>query len=258
MLHFPYIFTIYSKGVFLVNTGTIKEVSFHSDALDETLNLYIYIPSSYTPMMNYPLIIAADGKDYIQLGRISSVMDHLIEDGDIDEAIIVAIPYKSVQDRRDKYLPQGSKHQAYLHFLKEELLVYMHEQYNLSDDADDRTLIGDSQAATVSLLGALAFPNTFGHVIMHSPLVNDDVLAIVQNATDVQAVKLYHAIGKGETEVRTTDHRIKDFLTPNRTLHALLVEKGFTTFYKELEGDHSWKTWQPDLKQALIKNFNDL
>ncbi len=241
-----------------MNTGTIKEFSFHSTALDETLNLYIYVPSSYTPMMNYPLIIAADGKDYIQLGRISSVMDHLIEDGDIDEAVIVAVPYKSVQDRRDKYLPKGIKHQAYLQFLKHELLPYMHENYCLSDDADDRTLIGDSQAATVSLLGALAFPDTFGHVIMHSPLVNEDVLSIVQNTTDVKAVKMYHAVGKGETEVRTTDHKIKDFLTPNRTLHALLVEKGFDTFYKELEGDHSWKTWQPDLKQAFIKNFNEL
>jgi len=238
-----------------LETGTIKEFSFYSNALAEELKLYIYLPADYTPMMTYPVIIAADGKDYIQLGRVSGVMNELIENGDIDDTIFVAIPYKSVQDRRDKYLPSGIKHEAYLTFLTEELLPYLDANYSTEDAPEARTLIGDSQAATISLLAALRHPEKFHHIIMHSPYVNEEVMEIVRKVHNVKDYTVYHAIGKKETEVRTTDHQIKDFLTPNRELHALMVAREFNVYYVELEGDHTWKTWQPDLHRAFIQNF---
>lgn len=238
-----------------METGTVKEFTFYSQALAEELKIYIYLPASYTPMMKYPVMIAADGKDYIQLGRVSRIMNELIEEGDIDEVIFVAIPYKSVQDRRDKYLPSGVKHEAYLTFLADELLPYLEAHYSTEDAPEARTLLGDSQAATVSLLAALRHPEKFHHVIMHSPYVNEEVMEIVRGVHNVEDYTIYHAIGKQETEVHTTDHKIKDFLTPNRELHALMVARDFKTYYAELDGGHTWKTWQPDLRRAFIKNF---
>jgi enterochelin esterase-like enzyme len=35
-----------------------------------------------------------------------------------------------------------------------------------------------------------------------------------------------------------------------------MQEKGFSLFYDEFEGDHTWKHWQPDLKRAIKMNFS--
>jgi len=119
-----------------------------------------------------------------------------------------------------------------------------------------RSLIGDSLAATVSLMTALAYPNTFGRVIMHSPLVNQAVIESVEKYKDVHAFSLYHVIGMEEKAVKTGDGLLTDFITPNRELHNLFKNKGFLTFYDELRGDHTWKLWQPDIKRALLQNFS--
>ena len=80
-------------------------------------------------------------------------------------------------------------------------------------------------AATVSLLTALQYPNTFGKVILHSPLVNEYVLAKVENHKEVHAFSLYHVIGKDEIAVKTGDGLLTDFVTPNRKLHNLINKK---------------------------------
>jgi enterochelin esterase-like enzyme len=55
--------------------------------------------------------------------------------------------------------------------------------------------------------------------------------------------------------VKLTSGGTADFLEPNRELNNLLKNKGFSIFYEEFDGDHTWKHWQPDLKRALLQNF---
>ena len=61
---------------------------------------------------------------------------------------------------------------------------------------------------------ALAYPNTFGKVIMHSPLVNEDVLEKVKNHQDIHAFSLYHVIGTEEKAVKTGDGLTNRFRHP--------------------------------------------
>lgn len=49
--------------------GTVKDVTFFSNALNEELELLIYIPANYSPLYEYNILIASDGKDYFQLGE---------------------------------------------------------------------------------------------------------------------------------------------------------------------------------------------
>lgn len=252
MLQFPY---IHIKGVFNVGQGTITDIEFYSEALQEKVELLIYIPANYSPFYKYSILIASDGKDYFQLGRISRVADEYLASEEIENLIIVGVPYKNVEDRRRKYLPNGDLHDAYLRFLAHELVPYIDEQYSTYRMGMSRALIGDSQAATVSLLAAIAYPNIFGKVIMQSPFVDDTILRKVHEVKDPHAFSIYHVVGSLEHEVVTMDKTIKDFLTPNRNLHQLLIDKGFTTFYEEFEGQHTWKYWQKDLKRAIKQKF---
>nr|WP_106783872.1 alpha/beta hydrolase-fold protein [Lysinibacillus timonensis] len=236
--------------------GTVKDIEFYSQSLQEEIELLIYVPANYTPLNKYNILIASDGKDYFQLGGITKLADELIEDYEIENIIIVGIPYKNIQDRKSKYIPTGEKHEAYLRFLAHELVPYLDREYSTYQMGTTRGIIGDSMAATVSLLAALKYPNIFSKVILQSPYVDEHVLQIANESSSQDILSIYHIIGKEEIEVLTTDKTIKDFLTPNRKLHEILVEKGYKTFYEEFNGNHTWKYWKPDIRRALIKNFS--
>ncbi|OAT83207.1 hypothetical protein A6P54_06355 [Bacillus sp. MKU004] len=238
-----------------VNRGAVNELNLFSKELNEEIRMLVYLPATFSPLYKYSILIAQDGKDYFQLGRIPRLADEFLNNKEIENMIIVGVPYKDVEDRRRKYHPHGEENDAYIRFLAHELVPYLDEHYPTYHMGMGRALIGDSLGATVSLMTALKYPNTFGKVILQSPLVNEKVLDEVENFAYPHLLNIYHVIGTKETEVKTTNGKVKDFLTPNRQLHELFNEKKFTTFYEEFEGDHTWKHWQPDLKRALPMMF---
>lgn len=238
-----------------MNRGNVQDLTLFSEALQEDMQLLVYLPSNYSPLYKYTLVIASDGKDYFQLGRVPRVADELLENEEIENIIFVGIPYKSVQDRNNKYEPTGKQHEAYLRFLAHELVPFLDNKYPTYQVGMGRALIGDSLAATVSLMAALKYPNIFGRVILQSPKVSEELLEKVANFSSAHSFTVYHVIGKKETEVKLTSGKTEDFLKPNRQLNKLMKEKGFSIFYEEFDGDHTWKHWQPDLKRALVQNF---
>jgi enterochelin esterase-like enzyme len=233
--------------------GRIEELTLFSKELNEEILLMIYTPANYSPLYKYNILIAQDGKDYFTLGRIGSLTDQLLANKEIQNTIIVGIPYKNVQDRREKYHPEGSKNSAYIRFLAHELTPYLDEKYPSYQMGMGRALIGDSLGATVSLMAALSYPHTFGKVIMQSPYVDEKIMDKVSKFGQPAFLSLYHVIGTQETDVPTTDGKKKNFIEPNRELRDLMKEKGFSVFYEEFEGSHTWTYWQPDLKKALPK-----
>lgn len=239
-----------------MDKGTVQDLKFYSESLQETLDLYIYIPANYSPLYKYNILIASDGKDYFQLGGITKLADELIDDYEIENIIIACVPYKDIKDRRHKYIPSGEQHDAYLRFLAHELVPYLDREYSTYQMGMSRGVIGDSLAATASLMATLKYPSIFGKAILQSPFVDDDVLKAVEQFKNPSDISIYHIVGKGENKVVTMDKSIKDFLTPNRKLHNLMLSKGFSTFYDEFDGNHTWKYWKPDLRRALIENFN--
>ncbi|MFK2825784.1 esterase family protein [Bacillus sp. B190/17] len=239
----------------MTKRGTIHDEKIYSKELNEEVELLVYLPANFSPLYKYSLLIAQDGKDYFQMGRIPRIADELLEEEQIENVIIVGVPYRNVQDRWDKYHPDGSKQEAYIRFLAHELVPFLDEKYPGYHVGYGRALAGDSLAATVSLMAALHYPHTFGKVIMHSPHVDHKVLQAVNEAKDFKHLSLYHVIGLEETNVTRMNGETDDFLSPNRELHRLFSEKGFDCFYDEFQGGHSWKFWQPDLKRALLTMF---
>ncbi|MFE8700449.1 alpha/beta hydrolase [Cytobacillus sp. FJAT-54145] len=236
--------------------GTIKDITIKSKELNEDMTILVYLPASFSPLYKYSLLIAADGRDYFQLGRIGRIADELIENKEMENTIIIGVPYKDVEDRRRKYHPEGEQNEAYIRFLAHELVPFLDREFPTYQMGMGRALIGDSLAATVSLMAALNYPNTFGKVLLQSPYVNDEVLEAVEKFDQPHLLSIYHVIGTEETEVKTTANKVEDFLTPNRELNTLIESKAFPYFYEEFAGNHTWTYWQPDLKRALMKMFS--
>jgi enterochelin esterase-like enzyme len=235
--------------------GTIKEHTIKSSELGEEIPLLIYLPANFSPLYKYSLLIAQDGRDYFQLGRIGRLADEYLYEREIENLIIVGIPYKDVEDRRRKYHPEGEQNQPYIRFLAHELVPFLDQEFPTYHMGSTRALIGDSLGATVSLMTALQYPHTFGKVILQSPYVDGQVMDLVESFTKTELLEIYHIIGNQETEVQTTNGKISDFLKPNRDLSTILSSKSITYFYDEFNGDHKWTHWQPDLKRALKKMF---
>jgi enterochelin esterase-like enzyme len=235
--------------------GTIKELAFQSKELGEEMKLLIYLPANYSPLYKYSLLIAQDGQDYFQLGRIGRLADEFLYKREIENLIIVGIPYKDVADRRSKYHPDGDRNQAYIRFLAHELVPFLDQEFSTYHMGSTRALIGDSLGATVSLMTGIQYPHTFGKVLLHSPFVNQTIIEMVENFPDSQVIEIYHVIGNLETAVEMTDGNVSDFLNPNRALSNIISKKLFTYFFEEFNGNHTWTYWQPDLRRALKMLF---
>ncbi|WP_251552437.1 alpha/beta hydrolase [Neobacillus muris] len=236
--------------------GSMKEMSIFSHELNEVLQLLIYLPANYSPLYKYSILIAQDGRDYFQLGRIGRKADEYLFKKEIENLIIVGVPYKNVEDRRKKYHPSGALNQKYIRFLAHELVPFLDQEFPTYQVGSTRALLGDSLAGAVSFLSALQYPNTFGKVLMQSPYVDEAIKQAAASFTQHHALEIYHVIGTRETEVRMTNGETSDFLTPNRELAKILLNKPFTYFYKEFEGNHTWTYWQPDLSRALKTVFH--
>jgi enterochelin esterase-like enzyme len=233
--------------------GYTKDYQLYSPALQEEVSFFIHFPESFSSLYKYQLLIAQDGQDYFQLGRIGRITDELIQNKEITNTIVVGIPYQDIADRWSKYHPNGDKHQAYLRFLAHELVPFLDQNFPTYQMGLGRTLVGDSLAATVSLLAALEYPNTFGKVILQSPYVNETVIDRVKHFSQPTIIDIYHEVGTGETDVPTRNPNERNFLEWNRKLASAFGQKSVSYFYEEFEGDHTWTYWQPNLKKALTQ-----
>ncbi|QST00854.1 esterase family protein [Pontibacillus sp. ALD_SL1] len=235
--------------------GTMTDQTIDSEYLNETLTVKIYKPETFSPLYKYNICIMQDGDDYMQLGRVATLSDRFHGDQTIENTIFVGIHYKDKYDRREKYHPEGKNFTSYMKFLAMEVVPLLDVELPTYHMGGSRALMGDSLGGTMALMTALRYPHTFGKVIMQSPYVDETVLQEAQDSDALSTMEIYHTIGTKETEVSTTDGNIQDFLTPNRKLYDILEEKCQSYTYHELDGEHTWKYWQKDLKRALPTMF---
>ncbi len=237
-----------AKGV----TDQFSVTSFH---LDETLDVLTYLPPHYATENRYPMIIAQDGKDFFQLGRVVRILDELILTGQIEPVLFFGIPYQNVADRYQKYHPAGEKNEAYIQFLYEELLPVIEGKFSVASGGQNRALAGDSLAATVSFMTTLTVPKIFSKVLLFSPYVDDQVLAEARSFQDWNDLTIYHVVGLEERNVKLSSGGVMDFLAENRRLKNIIPNHVKRYFYEEFSGDHTWKYWQKDLPRAFTYLF---
>ncbi|MGI8314403.1 alpha/beta hydrolase [Halobacillus mangrovi] len=235
--------------------GSFKEYSLESNYLNETMTLRVYVPENYSPLYKYHFCIMQDGNDYFQMGRAATLSDQLHANEEIENTIFIGIHYNDKYDRQDKYHPDGKKQADYVNFLIREVVPFLDEELPGFCMGRGRTLVGDSLAGTLALMTAAKFPNVFGNVIMQSPYVDEHVKEVVMSAKDFSPLTIYHTIGSQETDVETTEGARKNFLKPNLELRDFLQDQPLDYTFYELDGNHTWGTWQKDFKRALLTLF---
>ncbi|WP_411843656.1 alpha/beta hydrolase [Salinicoccus sp. HZC-1] len=231
--------------------GKIHSFDFESETLGETYEIQYYLPKNFSDLYKHRVIITFDSQDFFKFGQIERQYEKLAEADEVDRAIIVGIPYPSVEWRNDYFDPNGEHHDAFVSFVARELISWVDKTFPTLKVGTSRLLMGDSLAGSFAFSIAATYPATFSQALAFSPFVDDDFIEKFKEQTMLMHLDLYHTIGLDEDDFETISGEQADFLTPNRKLNEYLSDQPLEYEYRELEGGHIWKTWKPEIERIL-------
>ena len=235
----------------MARLGKMLEEKINSNFLNTEMSVKLYIPKEFNPIHETTHCFMQDGDDYFQMGRVATFSDRLHEAHEIVNTVFIGIHYKDRQDRLKKYHPEGEEYHAYQQFLIHEVLPLADRVLPINPLGTVRGLMGDSLAGTFAITTALEYPEHFQKVIMQSPMVDQSVLAIMNNS-DAKNMAIYHSIGLKEHAVVISLNKEMDFVQPNQEAAKILKGKFANYTYSEIEeGNHTWKYWQKEMPEIL-------
>ena len=232
-------------------TTGIHNNEIHSNILNETIMFEYYIPKDFDENRKYHVYYTFDSQDFFKYGQINRIYERLFKDGEIEAAIIVGIPYPSVEWRNHHFQPEGEHTDEFMEFIAKEFVPFVDDTFPTIQNRDSRALMGESLAGSFSIKLAINYPKMFKNVLAFSPEVTDEFYNEIIEREGTENIHLYHTIGLEEQDFITITGRQANFLDPNRELNEVLFSIPERYEYKELDGGHIWKTWKPEIEHAL-------
>jgi enterochelin esterase-like enzyme len=228
-----------------VPSGTVKGYRVESKWLrdDSERQIYLYKPPVKEPV---PLLVVYDGQDYLHRAKLAITVDNLIAEKRIQPIAMAFLP-SAGRWRSVEY----SCSDATLLWVDQVILPFARKKLRLLDVEKYPStygVIGASLGATMSLYTGLRMPEIFGKVISQSGafMIESRDFAVVDLVRHAQARDLNIWIDVGKFE---------ELLDDNRSMHTLLVEKGYEVMYREFSGAHNYTSWRDDLWRGLEAMF---
>ena len=229
-----------------IPSGTLTTETINSAALGQIRTLAVYTPAQPAQNGSYPSVYIHDGSDYLNFIDAAAILDRLIAAEKIPPMVAVFIP---PIDRRVEY----DRNPAYVKFLADEVVPFVRNNYNTSNDPAETGSVGASMGGLISVYAALNRPEVFGLVGSQSGALaygSDTVMRQVQSMPAVD-VRFYLTIGSYETKVAGTGPEA-NFVTANERFAAELRAKGYAFEHEIRPQGHSWGFWQATFGETLI------
>ena len=210
---------------------------------DYEREIFLYRPPVNEPV---PLLVVYDGQDYLQRGKLATMVDNLIADGRIRPIAIAFLP-NAGRWRSVEYACSD----ATILWLDQVILPLAQEKLNLIDIHEQPGtfgVLGASLGGTMSLYTGLRMPDVFGRVLSQSGayMIESRDFAIVDLVRHGQAqgIEIWMDVGRLDT-----------LLDDNRKMHARLQEMKYQVTYREFSGGHNYTAWRDDLWHGLEAMF---
>lgn len=178
-----------------VPKGTVTKDVWKSEKIfpGTIRDYWIYVPAQYKPEHPACVMVFQDGGSYVDEERdqrIPIVFDNLIHKGEMPVTIGIFLnPGVFPSDKPDEK-PQSNRSfeydtlsDQYAKFLIEEILPYVGERYNLTDNPDGRAICGISSGGICAWTVAWERPDYFRKVVSH-----------VGSFTNIRGGHVYHAL----------------------------------------------------------------
>lgn len=226
--------------------GTLSEFQITDDIrlLDSHRKIFLYQPDANGP---YPLVVVYDGLDFLQRGRITNIVDSLIQAGKIQPIALALVP-----NARSARFVEYAGNDSTVSFILNKVIPLAQQKLDLVDIEKNPgafCVAGASMGGLMALYSALRAPTIFGHVICQSGAFRmyDEDFSIFElvDREQIPLIKVWMDIGK------------YDFLySINQRMHDLLVTKGYDVTYREINGGHNYTTWRNDLALGFEHQFS--
>ena len=217
--------------------GRVEEFDFESRLLRNRRRIYVYLPPGYDEerARRFPTLYVHDGGQYLNRGRLPTVLDNLIFDRAIGP--LLAIMVDPVERGREYRASE-----EYAAFLESELLPHVEGRYRTLAQREARGVMGASLGGLISFYVALSRPHLFSRVGGQSSALHLEEARITALLASFRArTAFYLDVGKYEPRYLPTHERIVDML------NAL----GYPCFFQQLGGGHNWTSWRTHLKDLL-------
>lgn len=229
-----------------VRASTLTRHRVSTDFLQDDGERDVYLYKS-TVSEAVPLLVVYDGYEYLNRGKLTTIIDNLIADKRI-RPIAVAFLQNGKSRRNVEYLCSD----ATLTWLEREILPLAHEHLRLLDPAQQPgayAVLGASAGGLMSMYTGLRMPDIFGKVLCQSGVFSLDG----RDFAAVDLVRYGHASDlKIWMDVGILE---EDLLEDNRRMVALLREKEYDVTYREFSAAHNYTAWRDDVWHGLEEIF---
>jgi enterochelin esterase family protein len=206
-------------------------------------DVYLYKPAAKGP---FPLLIVYDGPDYLNRGRLSTIVDNLIADQRIRP---IAMAF--LQNGRSRRSVEYFCSDATISWLDREILPLARRHLRLTNirkQPGSYGVLGASAGGLMSMYTGLRMPEIFGKVLCQSAVFRLDG----RGSAAVDLVRHTHA---PNIKIWMDAGRFEELLEDNRWMFALLSEKSYDVTYREFSGGHNYSAWRDDLWRGLEVMF---
>ncbi len=206
-------------------------------------NYYLYIPAQYKAAgpdgKPACVLIGQDGLNRARDWRLHETMDNLIADGSMPVTIGIFIDHGYVpvdssdaQPRFNRSFEYDSLGDRYANFLIEEILPEVSKSYSLSDDPNDRALVGASSGAICAFNAAWERPDKFRRVLStigtYVGLRGADELSTLVRKCEPKPLRVFLQDGSNDLNIYAGD-----WFNANQGMLSALK-------YSNYEVEHAW------------------
>ena len=218
--------------------GKLDTLSFHSTLLKNDRRMIVYLPPSYSKEMKrtFPCLYVNDGSEYRTLGSMCNVLNSLIHDGLIIEAIVVFV---DPVNRKTEYWLNDD----YIKTIADELVPWIDSRYRTVRNPAGRGILGASLGGLTALNALRLQPGVFGLCASQSGafwIEDEKILGLVREAK-VSNLRVYLDWGSYEPSIPAINVRMAD----------ILRSKGCDVKTRVWHEGHSWGSWRGHLAELL-------
>jgi enterochelin esterase-like enzyme len=237
-----------------VPQGKILETLWESQVFENTRRYYsVYVPAQYDGSQPASVMVFQDGHAYLEPKghfKAATVLDNLIHQGEVPLIIGIFIDpgHHGELPKKRGWIPTPSNRSfeydtlsdQYARFLLEEILPTVGQQYRLTDDPDQRAIVGMSSGGICAWTVAWQRPDQFRKVISHIGSFVDirggHAYPSLVRKTDKKPIRVFLQDGSNDL-----DNSHGNWPLGNQQMAKALEFKGYDHQFVFGEGEHNSK-----------------
>ena len=182
-----------------------------------------------------------DGQHYMHssLGALSIQLDNLIDKKIVEPLIVVFIDnscrYDSAHNEEDKDNPNL----IFVDFFVNNLIPAIDLEYKTFQDSSKRGIMGIGESAAMALYLGITHHATINLIAAQSPILNDEIMKLFGHANKLP-LKIFLSCGTFFDNDETA-----------RLFRDVIIYKGFSLIYHEINQGHSWGNWRGQIDKIL-------